>query len=60
VVFKNDRYVDFFGIPSLAAIDKANSWTSKYVLIDRRYAVHSVVIFVFEIHGRAKYLIGSF
>ena len=52
--------MDFFRIPSLAAIDKANSWTGKHVLIDRRYNVYSVVIFVFEMHGNVKYLMGSF
>jgi len=52
--------VDFFRIPSLAAIDKVNLGTGKHVLIVRRYDVYSVVIFVFELHGNVKYLMGSF
>ena len=52
--------MDFIRTSSLAAIDKANSWTGKHVLIDRRYNVYSVVIFVLEMHGNVKYLMGSF
>jgi len=40
--------VDYFRIPPLAAIDKANPGTGKHVLIDHRYIVYYVVVFESE------------